>query len=59
MMDIVETWHVKLMSELEFMGHGIDMMRPHTHEVVMTSGKDSTCDTNEELFSGVGMTLKA
>jgi len=24
-MDIVETWHVKLMSELEFMGHGIDM----------------------------------
>jgi len=34
-------------------------MRPHTHEVVMTSGKDSTCDTNEELFSGVGMTLKA
>jgi len=25
MMDIVETWHVKLMSELELMGHGIDM----------------------------------
>jgi len=25
MMDIVEAWHVKLMSELEFMRHGIDM----------------------------------
>jgi len=25
MMDIVEVWHVKLMSELELMGHGIDM----------------------------------
>jgi len=24
-MDIVEAWHVKLMSELEFMRHGIDM----------------------------------
>jgi len=34
-------------------------MRPHTHEVVMTNGKDSTFDTNEELFSGVGMKLKA
>jgi len=32
-------------------------MRPHTHEVVMSSGKDSTCDTNEELFSEVGMKL--
>ena len=25
MMDIVEAWHVKLRSELELMGHGIDM----------------------------------
>jgi len=25
MMDIVEAWHVKLTSELELMGHGIDM----------------------------------
>jgi len=25
MMDIVEAGHVKLMSELELMGHGIDM----------------------------------
>ena len=24
---------------------------------VMTTGKDSTCDTNEELFSDVGMKL--
>jgi len=31
MMDIVETWHVKLMSELEFMGHGIDMRWGHIH----------------------------
>jgi len=25
MVDIVEAWHVKLMSELQLMGHGIDM----------------------------------
>jgi len=25
MIDIVEAWHVKLMSELELMGHGIDI----------------------------------
>jgi len=25
MMDIVEAWHVKLMSEMELMGHGIDV----------------------------------
>jgi len=25
MMDVVEAWNVKLMSELELMGHGIDV----------------------------------
>jgi len=32
-------------------------MRLFTHGVVMTSGKDSTCDMNEELFSEDGMKL--
>jgi len=32
-------------------------MRPYTHGVVMTSGKDSTCDMNAELFSEGGMKL--
>jgi len=32
-------------------------MRPYTHGVVMTRGVDSTCDTNEDLFSKVGMEL--
>ena len=32
-------------------------MRPYTHGMEMTSGMDSTCDMNEDLFSEVGMKL--
>ena len=32
-------------------------MRPYTHGMVMTNAMDSTCDMNEDLFSGVVMEL--
>jgi len=32
-------------------------MRPYTHRVEMTNGMDSTWDSNEDSFSGVGTKL--
>jgi len=43
------SWHVKLMSGLEIKEAWYWYeVRPYTHGLGITSGMDSTCDTNED-----------